>query len=131
MTNTNSIDLAAILNGAFHQEPAPVVVDPNEPTDEQRALSDEMVDMLSDLYSAEGEELAALNAVYDAKRDRILAINPDVHAGIADPAGMEFYHNIHKSEYGFRPRGYLTYADMRADIARICETAENIRVEAA
>ena len=131
MTNTNIIDLAAILNGAFHQEPAPIVVDPNKPTDEQRALSDEMVDMLSDLYSAEGEELAAINAVYDAKRDRILTINPDVHAGVADPAGYEFYHTIHKSEYGFRPRGYLTYADMRADITRICETAENIRVEAA
>ena len=61
--------------------------------------------------------------------DRILAINPNVHAGIADPDGMEFYHNIHKSEYDIRPRGHFTYAEMRADIERIRRTAENIRVD--
>lgn len=132
MSNYENIpaNLAAILNGNFDQEPV-AVTDPNEPTDEQRKLSDELVDMLSDLYAAEGAELAALNAVYDEKKAKILAINPNVHAGIADPDGYEFYHNIHKSEYGFRPRGHLTCEEMRADIERIKRTAENIRVEEA
>lgn len=132
MSNYDNIpaSLAAILNGNFNQEPV-VVADPNEPTDEQRKLSDELVDMLSDLYTAEGDELAALNAVYDEKKAQILAINPNVHAGIADPDGYEFYHNIHKSEYGFRPRGHITCEAMRADIERIKRTAENIRIETA
>lgn len=132
MSNYDNIpaNLAAILNGNFDQEPI-VVADPNEPTEEQRKLSDELVDMLSDLYAAEGDKLASLNAVYDEKKAKILAINPNVHAGITDPDGYEFYHNIHKSEYGFRPRGHLTYAEMRADIERIKRTAENIRVEEA
>lgn len=95
-----------------------------EATAKQNALCDEMVDMLSDLYAAEGEEKNRLNAVYSAKRDAVLAINPHVHANIADPDGMEFYHNIHKSEYGFRPRGFLTYAMMRSEIERILRNAE-------
>ena len=130
MSNYDNIpaNLAAILNGNFDQEPV-VVADPNEPTEEQRKLSDELVDMLSSLYAAEGDEKDRLNAEYSAKRDAILAINPNVHAGVADPDGMEFYHNIHKSEYGFRPRGHFTYAEMRADIERICRNAENIRIE--
>lgn len=130
MSNYDNIpaNLAAILNGNFDQEPI-VVADPNEPTDEQRKISDELVDMLCDLYAAEGDELAALNAVYDEKKAKILAINPNVHAGIADPDGYEVYHNIHKSEYGFRPRGHITCVEMRADIERICRTSENIRVE--
>ena len=123
-------NLAAILNGNFNQEPV-AVVDPNEPTDEQRKLSDELVDMLSDLYAAEGEDKARLNAEYDAKKARILEINPEVHAGIADPDGYEFYHNVHKSEYGFRPRGHVTCAEMRSEIERICKNTENIRVESA
>lgn len=132
MSNYDNIpaNLAAILNGNFNQEPV-AIVDPNEPTEEQLKLSDELVDMLSDLYAAEGAEKDRMNAEYSAKRDRILAINPNVHAGIADPDGMEFYHNIHKSEYGIRPRGHFTYAEMRADIERIRRTAENIRVEEA
>lgn len=132
MSNYDNIpaNLAAILNGNFNQEPV-AIFDPNEPTEEQRKLSDELVDMLSDLYAAEGAEKDRLNAEYSAKRDRILAINPNVHAGIADPDGMEFYHNIHKSEYDIRPRGHFTYAEMRADIERIRRTAENIRVEEA
>ena len=132
MSNYDNIpaNLAAILNGNFNQAPV-VTVDPNEPTEEQRKLSDELVDMLSDLYAAEGAELAALNAAYTAKKERILEINPEVHAGIADPDGYEFYHNIHKSEYGFRPRGHITCAAMRADIERIAKTAENIEVVAA
>ena len=132
MSNYDNIpaNLAAILNGNFNQEPV-AIFDPNEPTEEQRKLSDELVDMLSDLYAAEGEDKTRLNAEYDAKKARILAINPNVHAGIADPDGYEFYHNIHKSEYGFRPRGHITCQEMRADIERIARTAENIRVEEA
>lgn len=99
-----------------------------EPTAEQTALSNEMVDMLCDIYAAEGEEKDRLNAVYSAKRDAILAINPFVHANIADPDGMEFYHNIHKSEYGIRPRGFLTYEMMREKVERILRNAENVRV---
>lgn len=135
MTDTSTIpsDFAAcILGGVFHQEPAVAAADPNEPTDEQKELYNELVDMMmGDLYSAEGEEKARLNAEYSEKRDRILAINPNVHAGIADPDGFEFYHNIHKSEYGFRPRGYITYAAMREDIERIRRTAENITFDPA
>ena len=103
----------------------------SEPTAEQLALSEELVAMLSDLYAAEGEEKDRLNAAYSDKRDAILAINPHVHAGIADPDGMEFYHNIHKSEYGFRPRGFLTYAMMREKIERICRNAEEVRIDKA
>ena len=113
-------DLAAILNGTMNQEPV-VAVDPNAPTEEQDKLYNELVDMLPDVYAAEGAELAAINAIYDEKRDRILEINPNVNGGIADPAGFEFYHDIHKSEYGFRPRGHITYAEMRAEIERICK----------
>lgn len=102
-----------------------------EPTAEQIALYDEMVDMLSDLYAAEGEEKDRLNAAYSAKRDAVLAINPFVHAGTADPDGMEFYHNIHKSEYGFRPRGFITYAQMRKKVESLLRNAENVRVDKA
>jgi len=127
----NIDDFIASLNKSAFDQPERVEINPNAATPEQEALSNELVDMLSDLYAAEGDEKDKLNAVYTAKRDAILAINPDVHAGVADPDGMEFYHNIHKSEYGFRPRGHFTYAEMRADIERICKTAENITVEAA
>jgi len=92
-----------------------------EATAEQIALRDEMEAMMcGDLYEAGGEEKKRLNAIYTAKRDAVLAINPYVHANVADPDGYEFYHNIHKSEYGFRPRGFLTYAMMREKIAMIC-----------
>lgn len=101
------------------------------PTDEQIALYDEMVNMLSDLYAAEGEEKDRLNAAYSAKRDAVLAINPFVHAGTADPDGMEFYHNIHKSEYGFRPRGFITYAQMRKEVESLLRNAESVRVDKA
>lgn len=92
-----------------------------EATAEQIALRDEMEAMMTgDLYDAEGAEKERLNALYTAKRDAVLAINPFVHASYADPDGYEFYHNIHKSEYGFRPRGFLTYAMMLEQIEMIC-----------
>ena len=131
MSNSENIDLAAILNGSFHQEPIVLAVNPNEPTEEQNTLYNELVDMLGDLYAAEGEEKDRLSAAYSAKRDAVLAINPFVHANIADPDGMEFYHNIHKSEYGFRPRGFLTYAMMREKVERILRNAENVEVREA
>ena len=90
------------------------------PTDEQQELSDELVAMLCDLYAAEGEEKDRLNAIYTAKRDAILAINPHIHGGLVDPDGFEFYHNIHKDTYSFRPRGFFTYAMMREQIEMIC-----------
>ena len=71
MSNYDNIpaNLAAILNGNFNQAPV-VTVDPNEPTEEQRKLSDELVDMLSDLYAAEGAELAPLaDLARDEHRD--------------------------------------------------------------
>lgn len=102
-----------------------------EPTAEQTALSNEMVDMLCDLYAAEGEEKERVKGLYNSKRDMVLAINPFVHANVADPDGMEFYHNIHKSEYGFRPRGFLTYAMMREKIEMILRNAENVEVKEA
>ncbi len=123
MSGINNIDdFIASLNSSPFDQPEKVEIDPNAPTPEQTALYNEMVDMMTgDLYTAEGAEKDRLNAEYSAKRDRVLAINPNVNAGFADPDGMEFYHNIHKSEYGFRPRGHITYAEMRADIERICK----------
>jgi hypothetical protein len=87
-----------------------------EPTKEQEALCEELVNMLSDLYEAEGEEKDRLNAIYTEKRDQILAINPYIHGGNVDPDLHEFYHNIFKSEYGFRPRKFLTYKMLKEQV---------------
>lgn len=114
--NDDGIARLCVVPGAEFQ---PLVK--TEATAEQIALRDKMEAMMTgDLYSAEGAEKDRLNAIYTAKRDAVLAINPFVHAAYADPDGYEFYHNIHKSEYGFRPRGFLTYAMMREQIEMIC-----------
>jgi len=105
-----------------------------EPTEEQLALSSELVDMLWDLYAAADEKSPAyehMKAEYNAKRDAILAINPHVHANVADPDSFDFYHNIHKSEYGFRPRGFVTEAMMRKEVESILRNAKNVRVDKA
>lgn len=122
-TNTASVDIATILSGAFHQKPAPVVVDPNTPT-EKRKLCNELVSLFPDLISIGDEKLACVRAIYAEKHQRILPINPDVHAGIADPAIYETYHNVYKSENGFRPRSYITCKEMRADMERMSREAQ-------
>ncbi|WP_162815016.1 hypothetical protein [Erythrobacter aureus] len=101
------------------------------PSEEQNKLSSELLEMLPDLYSAEGEEKDRLNAIYSAKRDAILAINPHVHAFVADPDGGEYFHNLHKAEYGFRPRGFRTYAQMRDEIESITRNAQNVEFDVA
>jgi len=111
--------LHAIPDGRFQ----PLVT--TQPTAEQERLSAELVDLLPTLYSAETEEeKAAVNAVYTAKMDAILAINPFVHASIADPDGYEFYHNVYKSEFGFRPRGFITVEAMKKETSSIIRLAE-------
>jgi len=100
-------------------------------TDEQDRLRREMEEMLSPMYDAvdaarsnghvepNKEPLAAAYiASYNAKRDAVLAINPHVHASVADPDLYECYHNVYKSEYGFRPRGFITLDGVREAMAR-------------
>lgn len=117
-------DGVTIFAGEPSPECQPLVL--TEPTAEQQALSQDLVDMLPDVFGAIGDAISegisdphtapaviAANAAYDAKRDAILAINPHVHAGVADPAEYETYHMVHKSVYGFRPRGFITLDTMK------------------
>ena len=70
MSNYDNIpaNLAAILNGNFNQEPV-VVADPNEPTEEQRKLSDELVNETEGVYllkiDAQGHDMHVLRGAAD------------------------------------------------------------------
>ncbi len=123
-------DMQPLLNTAANQE--------------QQALSEQLADLIPEIYSAmqraedagitesrNAPEVVALNAQYDAIRDQILAINPEVHGGVVDPESYSFYSDMHKSTYGFRPRGFINYPTMKEDMERMLRDNKEEMAEAA
>ena len=115
--------------GNVHESMQPLIC--TSATEEQEQLRREMEEMLSPMYDAidtarcdghvepsKAPAAAAIISLYNAKRDAVLAINPHVHASVADPDIYESYHNVYKSEYGFRPRGFITLDGVREAMAR-------------
>lgn len=89
-----------------------------ETTREQELLERPMFEATIALYQADDAERPAMQAAYDALRDRMLALNPFAHAARVDPALHECYSDVVKSEDGRRPRGHVTVDECRRYLLR-------------
>lgn len=101
-TEIGTLDLELAIRGSFHS--VMVFVDGQfafsettpdrrlvnlETTPGQRELAQPIFEAMIDLYGAEDRDRPALQAAYDALRDRSLALNPFAHANEIDPALFE------------------------------------------
>lgn len=87
-------------------------------TPEQRDLAQPIFEAMIDLFGGEDHERPALQAAYDALRDRSLALNPFAHANEVDPALFGCYSDTVKEEDGRRPSGHVTVAECRSWLLR-------------
>lgn len=70
--------------------------------------------LMDKIYGEQNAESIAANARYQANIDHAVEWGLDLRMDCndLDPDLMEVYHNVHKSEHGFRPRGFITRPDV-------------------
>lgn len=124
LKRAHEIDLSEIFGGEEPSGPAligwacgtalPVTPNPNE-SSVQIAFRDKQELLLPAIYRGD----AAAIAEYEAN---ITTLTPEQlstwHAAHVDPEQFEVYHNCYKSDNGFRPRGFITLAGMKAWLAQ-------------
>lgn len=60
----------------------------------------------------------AARLAYNAISDRAAAQFPNHHAALVDPWGFSDYSDSHKEEFGFRPRGFISAAEVKRWLQR-------------
>jgi hypothetical protein len=68
--------------------------------------------------NAQHEAYFARMGAYNRIREALEAIWPDLHCGVSDPWSYDAYSDLYKDEYGCRPRGQVTGAEVRSWLAR-------------